>query len=149
VCWSPLWHKKKDMDIRFSDRANGLKESTAIEMLKLIGKPDMISFGGGLPAPELFPVEKVKDVIIEVMEKDGQAALQYGAIEGYEPLREIIAKQRMSRLNMDLTADDIIITTGSQQGIELSAKLFLNKGDVVICESPSYFGNKCISSISA
>ncbi len=128
------------MDIRFSDRANGLKASTIRELLKLTEMPEVISFAGGLPAPELFPVEKVKEIAVEVMEKEGVSALQYGPTEGYRPLREIVAKQRMVPAQMNLSADDILITTGSQQGLEFSAKLFLNKGDVVICESPSYLG---------
>lgn len=128
------------MEIRFSDRANGLKASEIRELLKLTEMPEIISFAGGLPAKELFPIEKIKEVILEVMDKDGTAALQYGPTEGYRPLREIVAKERMSTAHMNLAADDVIITTGSQQGLEFSAKLFLNKGDVVICESPSYLG---------
>jgi len=128
------------MDIRFSDRANGLKASAIRELLKLTEMPEVISFAGGLPAPELFPVEEIKEIFLEVMDRDGRAALQYGPTEGYRPFREIIATQRMSTAHMKLTGDDIIVTTGSQQGLEFSAKLFLNKGDVVICESPSYLG---------
>ena len=128
------------MDIRFSDRANGLKASAIRELLKLTEMPEIISFAGGLPAPELFPIQEIKEVMVEVMDKDGAAALQYGPTEGYKPLREIIAKQRMNTAHMNLTADDILVTTGSQQGLEFSAKVFLNKGDVVICESPSYLG---------
>jgi 2-aminoadipate transaminase len=128
------------MEIRFSDRANGLKASEIRELLKLTEMPEIISFAGGLPAKELFPIEKIKEIMQEVMDKDGAAALQYGPTEGYRPLREIVATQRMSTSHMNLTADDVIITTGSQQGLEFSAKLFLNKGDIVICESPSYLG---------
>ncbi|MPM11527.1 2-aminoadipate transaminase [bioreactor metagenome] len=128
------------MEIRFSDRANGLKASEIRELLKLTEMPEIISFAGGLPAKELFPIEKIKEVMLEVMDKDGTAALQYGPTEGYKPLREIVATERMSTAHMNLTADDVIITTGSQQGLEFSAKLFLNKGDTVICESPSYLG---------
>ncbi|WP_019229050.1 PLP-dependent aminotransferase family protein [Sedimentibacter sp. B4] len=128
------------MEIRFSDRASGLKASEIRELLKLTEMPEIISFAGGLPAKELFPIEKIKEVMLEVMDKDGTAALQYGPTEGYRPLREIVATERMSTAHMNLTADDVIITTGSQQGLEFSAKLFLNKGDTVICESPSYLG---------
>ncbi|WP_312831839.1 aminotransferase-like domain-containing protein [Sedimentibacter saalensis] len=128
------------MEIRFSDRAKGLKASEIRELLKLTEMPEIISFAGGLPAKELFPIEKIKEVMLEVMDKDGTAALQYGPTEGYKPLREIVATERMSTAHMNLTADDVIITTGSQQGLEFSAKLFLNKGDTVICESPSYLG---------
>jgi 2-aminoadipate transaminase len=128
------------MDIRFSDRANGLKASEIRELLKLAEMPEIISFAGGLPAPELFPVKEMALVLQEVMEKDGRAALQYSSTEGFKPLREVIAKQRMSSAGITVTADDIAVTTGSQQGLEFSAKIFLNKGDIVICESPSYLG---------
>ena len=128
------------MEIRFSDRSKGLKASEIREILKLADMPEIISFAGGLPAKELFPIEKIKEVMLEVMDKDGSAALQYGPTEGYRPLREIVATQRMLTANLKPTADDVIITTGSQQGLEFSAKLFLNKGDTVICESPSYLG---------
>ena len=128
------------MDVRFSDRANGLKASAIRELLKLTEMPEVISFAGGLPAPELFPIKEIKEVMIEVMDKDGAAALQYGPTEGYKPLREIIAKERMNTTHQNLTAEDVLVTTGSQQGLEFSAKVFLNKGDVVICESPSYLG---------
>lgn len=128
------------MEIRFSDRAKGLKASEIRELLKLAEMPEIISFAGGLPAPELFPVEEMALVLQEVMEKDGRAALQYSSTEGFKPLREVIAKQRMGSAGITVTADDIAVTTGSQQGLEFSAKIFLNKGDIVICESPSYLG---------
>jgi len=129
------------MDVRFSDRANGLKASEIRELLKLAEMPEIISFAGGLPAPELFPVEQMKEVLQEVMDKDGRAALQYGPTEGIKALKEVIVTQRMPKVALsDVTTDDITITTGSQQGLEFSAKIFLNKGDVVICESPSYLG---------
>ncbi|MFA9423904.1 MAG: aminotransferase, partial [Sedimentibacter sp.] len=83
------------MEIRFSDRAKCLKASEIREILKLSEMPEIISFAGGLPAKELFPIEKIKEVMLEVMDKDGAAALQYGPTEGYRPLREIVATQRM------------------------------------------------------
>ncbi|OAA82835.1 PLP-dependent aminotransferase family protein [Clostridium ljungdahlii] len=128
------------MKINFSERANGLKASEIRELLKLTEMPEVISFAGGLPAPELFPVDGMKKVTQEVLEKDGQVALQYSTTEGFKPLRDIIAKQRMSREGVDVTGDDIIVTSGSQEGIEFSAKIFVNEGDTIICESPSYLG---------
>lgn len=128
------------MKINFSKRANGLQASEIRELLKLTEMPEVISFAGGLPAPELFPVDEMKTVIQKVLEKDGQAALQYSTTEGFKPLRDIIAKQRMVREGVNVTGDDIIMTSGSQQGIEFSAKLFVNEGDTIICESPSYLG---------
>lgn len=128
------------MNIRFSERAKGLKASEIRELLKLTEKPEIISFAGGLPAPELFPVEKIREITNEVIERDGQAALQYSSTEGFKPLREIIAKQRMAPAGVNVTADEIAITNGSQQGIEFSAKIFVNEGDIILCESPSYLG---------
>lgn len=128
------------MKINFSERAQGLKASEIRELLKLTEMPEVISFAGGLPAPELFPVDEMKEVTQEVLEKDGQVALQYSTTEGFKPLRDIIAKQRMSREGVDVTGDDIIVTSGSQEGIEFSAKIFVNEGDTIICESPSYLG---------
>lgn len=129
------------MDVRFSDRANGLKASEIRELLKLAEMPEIISFAGGLPAPELFPIKEMAEVLQEVMEKDGRAALQYGPTEGIKALREVIVSQRMPKVGLNnLSPDEIAITTGSQQGLDFSAKIFLNKDDVVICESPSYLG---------
>ncbi|AKA68492.1 PLP-dependent aminotransferase family protein [Clostridium scatologenes] len=128
------------MDIRFSERADSLKASEIRELLKLTEMPEIISFAGGLPAPELFPVKEMEGIMQKVLEKDGKLALQYSSTEGFKPLREIIAKQRMAPAKVTVTADNIAMTTGSQQGIEFSAKIFVNEGDVIICESPSYLG---------
>src|SRR5699024_5576789 len=105
----------------------------------LTQRPEVISFAGGLPAPELFPVEELKRVTAEVLEENGTAALQYGPTEGYGPLREQIAK-RMEKVHVDITPDDILVTSGSQQGLDFAAKIFINPGDIIICESPSYLG---------
>ncbi|AWI05195.1 PLP-dependent aminotransferase family protein [Clostridium drakei] len=128
------------MDIRFSERADSLKASEIRELLKLTEMPEIISFAGGLPAPELFPVKEMEGIMQKVLERDGKLALQYSSTEGFKPLREIIAKQRMTPAKVNVTADNIAMTTGSQQGIEFSAKIFVNEGDVIICESPSYLG---------
>ncbi|MCT8975538.1 PLP-dependent aminotransferase family protein [Clostridium sp. CX1] len=128
------------MEVRFSERANGLKASEIRELLKLAEMPEIISFAGGLPAPELFPVKEMEEIIQKVLEKDGRLALQYGSTEGIKPLREIIAKQRMAPAGVNVTADEVAITSGSQQGLEFSARVFINEGDKIICESPSYLG---------
>lgn len=128
------------MKVQFSERAEGLKASEIRELLKFTEMPEIISFAGGLPAPELFPVKEVIDVTQEVLKKDGEAALQYSSTEGFKPLRELIAKQRMSAAKVNVTCDDIAITTGSQQALEFSAKIFVNEGDTIVCESPSYLG---------
>ncbi len=125
--------------MKFAKRMESLKASEIREILKLIENPEIISFAGGLPAPELFPVEEMKAVSKAVLEEDGEKALQYSSTEGYLPLREKIAK-RMEEAGVKTTADNILITNGSQQGLDLSGKVFLNKGDIVLCESPSYLG---------
>lgn len=128
------------MSLRFSERISSIKASEIRELLKLTERPDIISFAGGLPAPELFPIEKLEKVSSEVILKEGRAALQYSTTEGYIPLRKAIAEQRMQPANINVSIDNIMITSGSQQGLEFSGKLFLDKDDVVICESPSYLG---------
>lgn len=128
------------MNIRFSERSKGLKASEIRELLKLTEEPEIISFAGGLPAPELFPTEKMELISKRVLEEHGKEALQYSTTEGFKPLREIITKQRLIHSGVNVSPDQIMITNGSQQGIEFSAKIFVNKGDIIICESPSYLG---------
>lgn len=125
--------------MKFAKRMESLKASEIREILKLIENPEIISFAGGLPAPELFPVEEMKEVSRAVLNEDGKKALQYSSTEGYLPLRDKIAK-RMKEVGVVTTAENILITSGSQQGLDLSGKVFLNEGDVVVCESPSYLG---------
>lgn len=127
------------MGIKFANRMDGMKGSAIRELLKLTEQPDVISFAGGLPAPELFPIKEMEQVCSRVLEDEGRAALQYSATDGYLPLREKIAK-RSEKLGFRPEAKDILITAGSQQGLDFSAKIFINEGDVIICESPSYLG---------
>lgn len=127
------------MPIQFSKRMEQIKASEIRELLKLTVRPEIISFAGGLPAPELFPVEEMKKVSLKVLEDMGQQALQYSPTEGYNPLREKIAK-RMELVGVSTKMDNILITSGSQQGLDFSGKIFLNPGDIVVCESPSYLG---------
>ncbi len=127
------------MEHLYSDRVKQLKASEIREILKLTQRPDIISFAGGLPAPELFPIDAMKVVAQKVLTDMGREALQYGTTEGYDPLREKIA-ERMRRTGIQTTKEDILITSGSQQGLDFSGKIFLNPGDCVLCESPSYLG---------
>ena len=128
------------MNIQFSNLAMNLKASEIRELLKLTTMPEIISFAGGLPAPELFPTEDLKKVDEAVLTKEGQAALQYGTTEGYTPLREQIAGRMKKSFMVDCTPENIVITSGSQQGLSLLAQIFLNPGDVVLVESPTYLG---------
>jgi len=128
------------MSLSFSKRMDNIKASEIREMLKLTQKPEVISFAGGLPAPELFPVEEMKKTLAKVMEEYGRVALQYGPTEGFEPLRVKIL-DRMAKVKVNnLTTDNILITSGSQQGLDFMAKAFIDPGDVILCESPTYLG---------
>ena len=127
------------MEHLYSNRVKQVKASEIREILKLTQRPDIISFAGGLPAPELFPIEAMKVVSQKVLTDMGREALQYGTTEGYDHLRDKVA-QRMRRVGIPTVKEDILITSGSQQGLDFSGKIFLNPGDFVLCESPSYLG---------
>ena len=122
---------------RFAQRTQGMRRSEIRELLKLTEQPGMISFGGGLPAPEVFPVKAFEEACTRVLREQGAMALQYGATEGYRPLREMIARHTC-RFGVTVTADNILITSGSQQALDLIGKVFINQGDHVLVESPTY-----------
>ncbi len=126
--------------MKYANRMDNVKASDIRELLKITDRPGMISFAGGLPAPELFPVERLKDVTLKVLESSGAEALQYAATEGYTPLRVKIAERMNTRYGTQLTEKNILITCGSQQGLDFTGKIFINEGDVVLCESPTYLG---------
>jgi Transcriptional regulators containing a DNA-binding HTH domain and an aminotransferase domain (MocR family) and their eukaryotic orthologs len=126
------------MLFKYAERMSNLKASEIRELLKLTEKPEVISFAGGLPAPELFPVEEIIKVNRMILEEEGTEALQYSTTEGYGPLRAWISKRMNSRLGTAFEADDVLVTHGSQQALDLAGKVFLDKGDVVLCESPTY-----------
>lgn len=124
---------------KYSDRMSTIKASEIREILKLTLREDIISFAGGLPAPELFPVNEMKIIADKVLSEIGQEAMQYSTTEGYNPLRKHIV-DRMKKVKVNTSFENVLITSGSQQGLEFSGKIFLNPNDVVICESPSYLG---------
>lgn len=126
------------MEFRTARRMAEIKASEVREILKVTERPEVISFAGGLPAPELFPIDEIKDVNRIVLENDGQKALQYSATEGFAPLRRWIADRMNHRLGTSFDSDNILITHGSQQALDLSGKVFLDEGDIVFCESPTY-----------
>lgn len=128
-----------DLEQIYSTNIKGMKKSVIRELLKLTQRPEVISFAGGLPAPESFPVEQLKEISCEVLENDGPAALQYGATEGVTELRQLMV-DRYNALGMDIELKNLVITTSSQQGLDLLAKIFINRGDKVICGLPSYLG---------
>jgi 2-aminoadipate transaminase len=126
-------------DQRFALRTQNMSGSTIRELLKLTQEPDIISFAGGLPAPEVFPVEEFTEACVRVMKQHGAQALQYGTTEGYQPLREMIARHT-NQYGIKVTADNIMITSGSQQALDLIGKIFINPGDRILVESPTYLG---------
>jgi 2-aminoadipate transaminase len=124
---------------RYALRTKGVTSSQIRELLKLTQRPGVISFAGGLPAPEVFPVERFKQACHKVLTEQAAPALQYGATEGYEPLRELIATN-MSRYGIKAKVENVLITSGSQQALDLIGKLFINAGDRVLVEAPTYLG---------
>lgn len=132
------------MAIRFSDVLASMKGSDLGPLLALTAQPDIISFAGGLPAPQTFPLKELTEVAIKVREEDGAGAMQYGPSLGFMGLRQAIA-DRMNRMYQPMgmykvDPKNIMIVTGSQQGLDITGRVFLNKGDVVVCESPTYLG---------
>ncbi|HII07930.1 MAG TPA: PLP-dependent aminotransferase family protein, partial [Methanotrichaceae archaeon] len=121
----------------FADRMSNVHRSFIREILKVTEDPRIISFAGGLPNPKFFPVREVAEAAQKVLSESGEAALQYSTTEGFLPLREMIA-ERYAKKGLKVDAEEILITTGSQQGLDLLGKAFLNKGDRVIVEDPTY-----------
>ena len=126
------------MKTAYARRISNLQASEIRELLKITEQPDVISFAGGLPAPELFPINEISAMCSSVLERDGERALQYASTEGHRPLREWIAGRMNATLGTSHDPDNILITNGSQQGLDLSGKVFIDEGDVIICESPTY-----------
>jgi len=124
---------------RYAQRTKTAKSSIIRELLKLTQRPEIISFGGGLPAPEVFPVARFQEACHRVLSTQASAALQYGPTEGYRPLRELIVAH-MARYGILAGVDNILITAGSQQALDLIAKLLINRGDRILVESPTYLG---------
>lgn len=124
----------------FSDRIIKTKPSFVREILKVTEQKDVISFAGGLPNPISFPKKALEESSIRIIENYGDKVFQYSTTEGYKPLRQYIADRYKKRFNLDVDADDILITTGSQQGLDLMGKVLLNKGDKVAIEKPGYLG---------
>ncbi len=124
---------------RYALRTKGVKSSAIRELLKFTQRPEVISFAGGLPAPEVFPIERFQQACQKVLQEKGPAALQYGPTEGYEPLREMLA-QNMARYGIKAKVENVLITSGSQQALDLIGKLLINSGDRVLVEAPTYLG---------
>jgi 2-aminoadipate transaminase len=126
-------------EYRYAQRTKGMQSSAVREILKVTSQPDVISFAGGMPAPELFPMEELEEACVKVLREQGSRALQYGITEGYIPLREFIV-EKMGRYGIVANVDNVLITTGSQQALDLVSKVLLDPGDVIIVEAPTFVG---------
>lgn len=124
---------------RYAQRTQRMKSSAIRELLKLTEDPEVISFAGGLPAPDVFPVEEFTAACEKVLKDFGAQALQYGSTDGYLPLREMIARHT-GRYGISVSPDNILITSGSQQALDLIGKVFINPGDRILVEEPTYLG---------
>jgi 2-aminoadipate transaminase len=124
---------------RYALRTKNIKSSAIRELLKITQHPEVISFAGGLPAPDIFPTERFREACCKVLEQNAKMALQYGATEGYEPLREMIARHT-SRYGVKAKPENVLITSGSQQALDLIGKLLINPGDRILVEAPTYLG---------
>lgn len=124
---------------RYAQRTQRMQSSAIRELLKLTEQPDVISFAGGLPAPDVFPVAQFQRAAAQVLEEQGAQALQYSTTEGYRPLREMIARHT-ARYGIAVEPDQILLTHGSQQALDLIGKVFVNDGDHLLVERPTYLG---------
>ncbi|MFT8316293.1 MAG: PLP-dependent aminotransferase family protein [Clostridium sp.] len=128
------------MSIVFAERMNNVKKSFIREILKVTENPEVISFAGGLPNPLSFPVKEIQEASQKVLSENGNSVLQYSTTEGYLPLRQYIAERYFKRFGLKIDADEILITNGSQQGLDLIGKVLLNKNDNILIERPGYLG---------
>jgi len=125
--------------VEYAERVKGMKASEIREILKYAQDPKMISFGGGMPSPHSFPVKIVKKIADDILKKHGAQALQYGPTDGIKQLKESLIK-RMKKKGVKCNEDEILITTGSQQALDLVPKILINPGDFIVVECPSYIG---------
>jgi len=124
----------------FADRMATTHKSFIREILKVTEDSRVISFAGGLPNPKLFPVQEVTEASVKVLAEEGENVLQYSTTEGYSPLREYIAERYFTKKGLKVSSDEILITNGSQQGLDLIGKVFINKEDRIAIERPGYLG---------
>lgn len=128
-----------NLDRLYSDRAGKMRKSEIRELLKVTQDPEIISFAGGLPNPKSFPIKDLEGVVLSVLENHGERALQYGTTQGLFELREVIA-ERSSKIGIQVSPDEVIITSGSQQALDTVGKMFLNPGDTALVGLPTYLG---------
>lgn len=126
--------------MKFASRMECLQDKALLNAMELTETEDMISFSAGFPSPETYPVEDIKESFVQVLDHEGKEALSYCSTSGYGKLREIIAERMHDKFDLDYKTDEVIITSGSQQALDMSSMLFINKDDVVLFETPSYLG---------
>lgn len=129
------------MNYQFSEKVSHLQASAIREILKFTSEPGVISFAAGNPAPEAFPVETVREIASELFQNDPISVLQYGITEGYLPLRNLMKERMTAQGNFKADSEELIITSGAQQVMELACKSMCNPGDTLICEAPSFIGS--------
>ena len=129
------------MEYIFSDRVNSLKPSAIREIFKYASDPEVVSLSAGNPAPDAFPCEEIAEISARLLKEYPVDVLQYGTTEGYIPLRNYLKQYMKEKHNIGTENDELIITSGAQQIMDLSAKSLCNEGDVVICEAPSFIGS--------
>ncbi len=126
--------------MKFASRMECLQDKALLNAMELTETEDMISFSAGFPSPETYPVTEIKESFIQVLEHEGKEALSYCSTSGYGKLRELIAGRMHEKFGLDYKTEEVVITSGSQQALDMSSMLFINKGDVVLFETPSYLG---------
>lgn len=129
------------MEYSFSDRVNSLKPSAIREIFKYAADPEVVSLSAGNPAPDAFPAKEIAEISADLLSRRPVDALQYGLTEGYAPLRDYLKKYMKDKYGIGSENDQLIITSGAQQVMDLAAKSLCNEGDVVICEAPSFIGS--------
>ena len=128
------------MDYRFSDKVLALKPNAIREILKSASDPGVISLSAGNPAPDAFPVDAIREISQRLLSENPIGVLQYGVSEGYTPLRDTLKAYLKEKHDIGTEDDELIIVSGAQQVMDIAAKTFLNEGDVLVCEAPSFVG---------
>jgi len=126
--------------MKFANRMDCLQDKALLNAMDLTEADGIISFSAGSPSPETYPVEDIKEAFIQVLDREGKEALSYCSTQGYSKLREILAERMRNKFRIYYKTDEVVITSGSQQALDMSSMLFVNRGDVVLFETPSYLG---------
>jgi 2-aminoadipate transaminase len=126
--------------MRLANRMKHMESKELLSLMELVDATDIISFSGGFPSPETYPIEDIKESFIKVLENEGKEALSYSSTSGYGRLRELVAERMESNFGTKFQADEIIMTSGSQQALDMSGLLLIDKDDIILFETPSYLG---------